>query len=141
MEDFLNVAWLVLAIVLAGTWYRKCLPVARARGDRRQVWQSFIALSCTSILLFFVISLTDDLYLTFEAIPESKSSRTVLQNAAHEARGAQQGGAAGIVDAAEPPPHAAPQLEVVGLTVQPNASAIVYALRAPSGVRGPPVLS
>lgn len=56
VESFLNFVWLVLSAVLIAA---VCLAAKRAH--RKMGWQSVIALSLLLLLLFPVISITDDL--------------------------------------------------------------------------------
>jgi len=62
MEIFLNLAWVLLAVFILCQWWRSA-PRARANGctpiaDRRI---QFVALAMLLIILFPVISVTDDL--------------------------------------------------------------------------------
>jgi len=62
MELALNLVWLFLAVtslVLAG---RRLCRTAELRRLRAGEWHSLIALCCALVILFFVISMTDDLH-------------------------------------------------------------------------------
>jgi hypothetical protein len=75
MELTLNLVWLCVAIVgLKLLW--GSLAGADARSDRSpNHWRKIIAMSCTLVILFFVISMTDDLHDQEVFVEESKSSR------------------------------------------------------------------
>jgi hypothetical protein len=78
MELALNLVWLCVAIVglklLCGSLSR-----AEALSDRSpNHWRKIVAMSCTLVILFFVISMTDDLHDQEILVEESKSSRILL---------------------------------------------------------------
>lgn len=76
MELTLNLVWLCVA--LAGL----ALLRSRLKSDRTQdKLQTFVAMSCALVILFFVISMTDDLHDQEIIVEESKSAR-VLTSAA-----------------------------------------------------------
>jgi UDP-N-acetylmuramyl pentapeptide phosphotransferase/UDP-N-acetylglucosamine-1-phosphate transferase len=62
METFLNLLWLLLALTSAALWIAYWRQALFARGRRRQVFYSAVGLICVLVLMFFAISLTDDLY-------------------------------------------------------------------------------
>jgi hypothetical protein len=75
MELALNLVWLCVAIVglklLCGSLSR-----AETLSDRpSNHWRKIVAMSCTLVILFFVISMTDDLHDQEILVEESKSSR------------------------------------------------------------------
>jgi hypothetical protein len=75
MELALNLVWLCVAIVglklLCGSLSR-----AEAHSDRPpNHWRKIVAMGCTLVILFFVISMTDDLHDQEILVEESKSSR------------------------------------------------------------------
>jgi len=62
MELALNLVWLVFAtssLVLAG---QRLSRSAKSRKLRAAGWHSLLALCCTLVILFFVISMTDDIH-------------------------------------------------------------------------------
>jgi hypothetical protein len=75
MELTLNLVWLCVAIVgLKLLW--GSLSRADAHSDRSPShWRKIVAMSCTLVILFFVISMTDDLHDQEVFVEESKSSR------------------------------------------------------------------
>jgi len=77
MELALNLIWVCVAIsgigLLCGSLFR-----AAACPDRRPSnWRKIVAMSCALIILFFVISMTDDLHNQEIVVEENKSSRIV----------------------------------------------------------------
>jgi len=68
MELLLNVFWLLLALTSVGVWRLKW-----SRGGRRESLRGAIGLCCVLVLLFFAISLTDDLH-EIPAVAEDTSS-------------------------------------------------------------------
>jgi hypothetical protein len=75
MELTLNLIWLCVAIVgLKLLW--GSLSRAEALSDQSPShWRKIVAMSCTLVILFFVISMTDDLHDQEVFVEESKSSR------------------------------------------------------------------
>jgi hypothetical protein len=75
MELTLNLVWLCVAIVgLKLLW--GSLSRADAHSDRSPShWRKIVAMSCTLVILFFVISMTDDLHDQEILVEENKSSR------------------------------------------------------------------
>jgi len=82
MELALNLAWLCVAIaglvMLVRTLSRAAAPVYRPASN----WRKILAMSCTLVILFFVISMTDDLHDQEILLEETKSSRIVPGTAA-----------------------------------------------------------
>jgi hypothetical protein len=75
MELTLNLVWLCVAIVgLKLLW--GSLSRAEAHSDQSpDRWRKIVAMSCALVILFFVISMTDDLHDQEIFVEESKSSR------------------------------------------------------------------
>jgi hypothetical protein len=74
MELALNLVWLCVAI--AGFAVLFVTLSASAPSDRAPSnWRKIVAMSCTLIILFFVISMTDDLHEQEMVVEESKISR------------------------------------------------------------------
>src|SRR5260370_41206032 len=77
MELALNLVRVCVAIVGIGLLCRS-LSCAAARPDRpASNWRKIVAMSCALIILFFVISMTDDLHDQEIVVEENKSSRIV----------------------------------------------------------------
>ncbi len=68
MESFLNLLWLLLALLSFGLWRMKW-----CRGVWAESFRGAVGLSCVLVLLFFAISLTDDLH-EVPALAEDTSS-------------------------------------------------------------------
>jgi hypothetical protein len=81
MELLLNVAWLLLALPAFWLWYG-----ARSvrRGRKFSVPQCLLALGCMLVILFPVISATDDLHAMRSEIEESPSSKRAIRQASHD---------------------------------------------------------
>jgi hypothetical protein len=81
MELALNLAWVGLALagfaLLAVNRSRASELSARMPSDRQKI----IAMTCTVVILFFVISMTDDLHDQQMAVEESRSSRATIESA------------------------------------------------------------
>lgn len=139
MELFLNLCWLALLVPAALLWQRcrATRPQSRwasHRGVRPLTF--FCALGCAFVLLFPVISASDDLHAMRPEMEDSESSF----------RNAQRGGS--TTPALSHSAHAStnlfvlvPQLEQVG-TTQPFSARILHSLSrpAPAG-RAPPSAS
>ena len=73
MELLLNLVWLFVAALAIGAWCK------RWRGDgskpQRQTSRGWIALACALVLLFFVISLTDDLHAEVMVVEDASASK------------------------------------------------------------------
>ncbi len=78
MELLLNVAWLLL--VLPAYWlFRRDAPARPAR--RITSVQSLLALGCVLVLLFPVISASDDLHVMRAEMEESSASKQAVRQA------------------------------------------------------------
>jgi hypothetical protein len=81
MELALNLVWVgvaLLGFVLLGTK----LSGAGARSSlKHSDRQKIIAMTCAVVILFFVISMTDDLHEQQMAVEESRSSRVTFESA------------------------------------------------------------
>lgn len=82
MELLLNLAWILLALPAYWLWRQD----AAARAARRvSSLQCLLALGCVLVLLFPVISASDDLHVMRAEMEESSSKRTVRQTAGDKA--------------------------------------------------------
>ncbi|MGH9866144.1 MAG: hypothetical protein ACRD4H_12080 [Candidatus Acidiferrales bacterium] len=76
MELLLNLFWLISALIAVGSWWY-------ARGEQRcHRLPQLVVLSCVLILLFPVISVTDDLHPIRPELEESSPSKKI-KTAAH----------------------------------------------------------
>jgi hypothetical protein len=81
MELLLNLVWLLMALPAYWLWRRG----AGARAERRiAALQFLLALGCALVLLFPVISATDDLHAMRAEMEESASSKRTVRQAGSE---------------------------------------------------------
>jgi hypothetical protein len=78
MELALNLVWVCVAIVGIGLLGRSLSHTTACPDRPASHWRKIVAMSCALIILFFVISMTDDLHEQEIAVEENKSSRIVL---------------------------------------------------------------
>ena len=72
MESFLNILWVAMALVALGVWRTIWLHERReARRDPLREWTAF---ACALVLLFFAVSLTDDLHSELIIFDECSAS-------------------------------------------------------------------
>ena len=83
MELILNLAWLLLALPAYWLWQDSRAPHSRRRFSSRQC---LLALGCALVVLFPVVSATDDLHALCAAVEESPlSKRSVRQSVSEKA--------------------------------------------------------
>lgn len=78
MELLLNIIWLALAVPAIWVWRRR-----PAHGDIAWFgcWRTVVLLGCVLVLLFPVISATDDLHAMRPEMEESSASKRLLKQA------------------------------------------------------------
>src|SRR5580693_9158437 len=83
MELFLNFLWALIALVALGVW-RACW-MREQRSERRDPVREWAAVVCALVLLFFAVSLSDDLHASLAPLEESAAGRrhSVIWNAAN----------------------------------------------------------
>jgi hypothetical protein len=81
MELLLNLAWMLLLVPAYWLW-RRCAGARAAR--RLTALQCSLALGCVVVLLFPVISATDDLHAMRAEMEESATSKRAVRQAASE---------------------------------------------------------
>lgn len=83
MELVLNSLWLLLAASVIALWHTRWAHQPRTR--RHAPWREWTAISCALVLLFFVVSLTDDLHAEIIVLEECSTCRRHLNclTAAH----------------------------------------------------------
>ncbi len=81
MELLLNLAWLLLAVPAYWLWQ------ARRQSRRFSSLQCFLALGCLLVVLFPVISATDDLRAMRGEMEESPASKRNLRQASNDKAG------------------------------------------------------
>lgn len=77
MELALNLVWACVAIVGIGLLWRSLSRAAACPEQEASNWRKIVAMSCALIILFFVISMTDDLHDQEIMVEDNKSSRIV----------------------------------------------------------------
>jgi hypothetical protein len=80
MELLLNLAWLALALLAFTVFLRRKAPAWHSRGSHRT---SLLALACVLMLLFPVISVSDDLHPT-QAVLEDATKRVQQMVTPHQ---------------------------------------------------------
>jgi hypothetical protein len=73
MESFLNLLWVAIAAVAFGFWRTRWLHDRSEH--RRNPLREWTAFACALVLLFFVVSLTDDLHSELVIFDECSASR------------------------------------------------------------------
>ena len=133
MELLLNLAWLLLALPAYWVWKRD----AGTRSARQvSSLQCLLALGCALVLLFPVISASDDLHAMRAEMEDSSVSKRTVRQASSEKSSAWvnrlQGPPAIVVDAVQVFAAGAALLEVSVIRVTPLARpCLLHAGRAP----------
>ncbi|MFZ0520507.1 MAG: hypothetical protein WAL95_05760 [Candidatus Acidiferrales bacterium] len=73
MEILLNIFWFFIAVAGVFLWRTRWKQQSRIRSHA--AWREWTAFVCAMVLLFFVVSLTDDLHAELMLIEECSSSR------------------------------------------------------------------
>ena len=115
MELLLNLVWLTLALPAIWLWRRE----ASRRGSRPfDSWRSLVVLSSLLMVLFPVVSATDDLHAMRPELEESSLSKRVLRPApGHRAQVRMSGADASPVEAG--PFSGDPSHDVCGMVLLP----------------------
>ena len=82
MELALNLIWVCVAIVGIGLLCNSLSTSEAGSGQPSANWRKIMAMSCALIILFFVISMTDDLHDQEIVVEDNKSSRNVTATGA-----------------------------------------------------------
>ncbi|HEV3307848.1 MAG TPA: hypothetical protein VGZ91_15530 [Candidatus Sulfotelmatobacter sp.] len=122
MELLLNLAWVLMALPAYWLWRRG----AGARAEQRvSALQFLLALGCVLVLLFPVISATDDLHAMRTEMEESSTSKRAVRQASSDKHSAWvnrlQGPPALVANLDGPPAPEAGRLEVSVLCLAPLA--------------------
>jgi len=80
MELLLNILWLALALPAVWIWQR--IPAHASSPQWFGRWRPFLLLGCALVLLFPVVSATDDLHAMRPEMEESNASKRLLKQAA-----------------------------------------------------------
>jgi hypothetical protein len=73
MELLLNLLWLLVAVTLLGTWRTQWIH--QRRRTIRHCLQEWSAVSLALVLLFFAVSMTDDLHSEIVALEDCSAGR------------------------------------------------------------------
>ena len=73
MEIFLNFFWVLITLAGMIAWRTRWTRQTRLR--RHAAWREWSAFVCAMVLLFFVVSLTDDLHAELMLLEECSTSR------------------------------------------------------------------
>jgi hypothetical protein len=73
MELFLNLLWLLIAAVLLCTWRTQWIH--ERRGGMRHRVREWSAVSVALVLLFFAVSMSDDMHAQIVALEESSANK------------------------------------------------------------------
>lgn len=73
MEIFLNIFWVLITLAGVIAWRTRWARQTRLR--RHAAWREWSAFVCAMVLLFFVVSLTDDLHAELMLLEECSTSR------------------------------------------------------------------
>jgi hypothetical protein len=76
MELFLNILWMLIAVGLVVIWRTRWIH-QRRRSSRRSL-QEWSALGLALVLLFFAVSMTDDMHAEIVALEECSASKRDL---------------------------------------------------------------
>lgn len=79
MELLLNIVWLALAVPALWIWRRK--PAHTSTPQRFGRGRPYLLLGCALVLLFPVVSATDDLHAMRPEMEESNASKRLLKHA------------------------------------------------------------
>ncbi len=135
MELLLNLAWVLLGLPAYWLWRRRAGARAARRFDSLQV---LLALGCALVLLFPVISASDDLHAMRAEMEDSSINKRTVRQAGNDKSSAWisrwQGPPAAVAGAARLVAPEAGWLEVSVVRVSPLAGPCVF-----HGGRAPPV--
>lgn len=83
MELFLNILWMLIAVALLGTWRTRWIH-ERRRTLRHSI-QEWSAVSVALVLLFFAVSMSDDMHSEIVVLEECAASKrySVCSSPAH----------------------------------------------------------
>jgi hypothetical protein len=73
MELVLNVLWALLALGILGVWRLRWVP--QRQQSQRNSFAEWTALGCVLVLLFFAVSVTDDLHPEIALLVDRTASR------------------------------------------------------------------
>ncbi len=80
MELLLNLLWFLVALAGFALWWTRWSRAGRGCGQRQESLRGAVGLSCVLVLLFFAISLTDDLQAVPMVAEDARSPWRAFQN-------------------------------------------------------------
>lgn len=139
METLLNLVWLLLAMTSTTLWVVYWRHDIFARSRHKQVLYSAVGLMCVLVLMFYAISLTDDLYeiaalVEDAALVSARSSKISIQH--HRPLHSQP-----VVSALFSSPASVPALAFQGNVLVSFVAIVRPAIRGSVDLRGPPLQS
>jgi hypothetical protein len=136
LELLLNLFWLLLAVPAAWLWYhaRFAQPESRIHG-----WRSLLLVSCVVLLLFPIVSASDDLQLMRPEVEESTARDA--QRSAQGCRSHAPAYHAGILALMPESLTGVPVLKWAGRASLPLVKSSMRVSRAPHAGRAPPASS
>jgi uncharacterized membrane protein YcjF (UPF0283 family) len=139
MEALLNLVWLLLALTSTTLWVVYWRRDIFARSRRKQILYSAVGLMCVLVLMFYAISLTDDLYeiaalVEDAALVSARSSKISIQH--HRPLHSQPAVSALISSPAPVPP-----LALQGNVLVSYVAIVRPAIQGSVDLRGPPLQS
>jgi hypothetical protein len=138
METFLNVVWVLLVVVALCVWQRRW--VRQKGGSRRNSIQEWTAFVCVMVLMFYVVSMTDDLHPEILLCDGCSTGRrtSLVRPCAH--RSSTKAQAPSSPSAAILPRVNSPNsLSTAGVIAPPAQSAILFFAGDRSIARAPPI--
>lgn len=140
MELFLNLLWFAIALIGLALW--RSIQPAESRPSRSAAWRQWTAFLCAAVLMFFVVSLSDDLRAEYPVFDESSTCRRQSADMAaqHGAPGHPSHGP-GSVFAVLPVMHLAVDSATAALDVAPAPAHASKRFCRFSAGRSPPALA
>lgn len=136
MELLLNLVWLFLALASVTLWYARWRHALLRGDERKQALRSAVGLMCVLTLMFFAISMTDDLHPVPALAEDSAKARlkcgVVVSADNHLVQPALAFGAPSVV--ADLTPQSADEFVVESYS-PPDVTSL---FSLPSGLRAPP---
>ena len=139
MEALLNLVWLLLALTSTTLWVVYWRRDIFARSRCKQILYSAVGLMCVLVLMFYAISLTDDLYeiaalVEDAALVSARSSKISIQQ--HRPIHAQA-----VLSAIVSAHASVPPLALQGNVLDSYVAIVRPAIRGSVDLRGPPLQS
>jgi hypothetical protein len=138
METFLNLVWLLLVIVALCVWQRRW--VRQKHASRRNPLQEWTAFACVMVLMFYVVSMTDDLHPEILLCDGCSTGRRTALVRPPAQRPSIKGHVPSSRSAAILPRVDSPNpLSTAGVIVPSSQAAILFFARDRSIARAPPI--